>query len=427
MDIRKWKMYTPIIIVLVLSIPLVTAAQWMDFKEARRLADEVVDSSGFFTGFSEDTSTTVDLIPGSIIDSAIDDTEENITITDSSGNQQNITQPTARKSVLTGVITAVVMVGLAIVAAFGIFFLFRLKKRITLKLFFAIALGLCASIAVMLYLYLMRMFVNDLFGTAIDEGNIFYGIIIALGAVIGITIVYNMVFKAMEPKRKNPALIAFCIFLGPFLAIVLPVWVIIFLLAGVALWDLWAAKRGIIKEMINLSEKHREEERNGSQTVEHHEVAAAPLVEVQRPLKSQLTDKIEIKRGGGKRKFIDVQSGEDITSYGLYEGKHFALGIGDFIFFSVLVSVTFKWMMLKVPFMGFYESFWGEILALEMTIIVIGAVLYGFKQTLGFLEKESVMPGLPLSVLWGLVGFIVLAAYLEVMNLIFYGQMVNPF
>jgi hypothetical protein len=417
------------LIVLLLSIPIVTASQWTDFKKARRLADEVVDSSGFFTGFSEDTSTTVDLIPGTIIDSAIDGTEENITITDSSGNQQNITQPTAKKSVLMGVITAVIMVGLAIAAAFGIFFLFRLKKRITLKLFFAIALGLCASIAVMMYLYLFRMFLNDLFGTSIDEGGIFYTVIISLGAVIGITIVYNMVFRALEPKRKNPALIAFCIFLGPFLAIVLPVWVIIFLLAGVALWDLWAAKRGIIKEMINLSEKHKEEDNGAHEDVKvtREAPAAQPDPNVHRPLRSQLGDKIEVSRTTGRRKLIDVQSGEDITSYGLYEGKHFALGIGDFIFFSVLVSVTFKWMMLKVPFMGFYESFWGELLAIEMTVIVIGAVLLGFRQTLGFLEKESVMPGLPLSVLWGLVGFVLLAAYLEGMNLIFYGQIVNPF
>jgi hypothetical protein len=128
-----------------------------------------------------------------------------------------------------------------------------------------------------------------------------------------------------------------------------------------------------------------------------------------------------------RKRLIDVGVGEDITSYGMYEGKYFALGIGDFIFFSVLVSATFKWMMLKLPWMGFYAVGWGEIVAILMTIIVGIAVMVGFKQTLSFLEKENVMPGLPISVLWGLLTFFAGAIFLEVINWIGYGSPVNPF
>ena len=124
---------------------------------------------------------------------------------------------------------------------------------------------------------------------------------------------------------------------------------------------------------------------------------------------------------------IDVQAGEDITSYGLYEGKDFSLGIGDFIFFSVLVSMTFKWMMLKLPWMAFYAFGLGELLAVLVTFLVIVVVLIGLKQTLGFLEKEKVMPGLPISVLWGLLTFIGMILFLEIFNWIGWGQLVNPF
>jgi len=426
MERGKWSKYLPVVLVLVLSIPILTVSQWTDFKEVRRLANDVVESSGFFSGFSESTTTTIDVIPDSVIDSTIPDAKENVTITDSQGNVQNITQDTGRKSIITGIVTTGIMLGLAVAAAFGIFFLFRKRRKLTLKLIFAIALGLCSSVAVMLYLYLMRLFLNDVFDLKLEEDGLFMGIIIAIGAVIGISIVYNMVFKSLDPKRKNPALIAFCIVLGPFLAIVLPVWVVIFLLAGVAIWDLWAAKRGIIKEMINLSDEHKKEERKNARLAQTSPTNLQQVQTTQAPTAKTYVP-APVKTPVKRKKLIDVGAGEDITSYGLYEGKYFALGIGDFIFFSVLVSASFKWLMLKMPFMGFYVSGWGELLIVLITMVVMMTVLIGFKQTLSFLEKENVMPGLPLSVLWGLVAFFAVSIFLETVNLIGYGSIVNPF
>lgn len=429
MEREKWSKYLPVVLVLVLSIPIVTLTQWVDFKESRRLADEYVDSSGFFTGFSDQATTTIDIIPDSIIDKTVPGAEENITVTDSEGNVQNITQSTGKKSIITGVITTVIMLGLAVAAAFGIFKLFQKRKRMTLKMIFATALGLCASVSFMLYLYLLRLFLNDVIDLGLKETDLFFGLIIGAGAVVGIIIIYNMVFRSLEPKRKNPALIAFCVILGPFLAIVLPVWVIIFLLAGVALWDLWAAKRGIIKEMIHLSDKHRKEDRKIQKTTQHSTVS---LSQPQVPQMVQQPPVVGSQQGPSpgkrKQKLFDVGVGEDITSYGLYEGKHYALGIGDFIFFSVLVSATFKWMMLKMPWMEFYAFGWGELLAVLMTIIVMMAVMIGFKQTLSYLEKENVMPGLPLSVLWGLIAFFAGAIFLELIHSVGYWvRPVNPF
>ena len=146
MERKKWTKYLPVVMVLVLSIPIVTLSQWTDFKESRRLAEESVYTSGFFYGLSESTSTTVDLIPDSIIDSAISGAEENVTITDSEGNTQNITQPTAKKSLIGSVAAVSIMMVLAVGAAFGIFKLFTKKKKLALKMIFASALGLCASV-----------------------------------------------------------------------------------------------------------------------------------------------------------------------------------------------------------------------------------------------------------------------------------------
>ncbi len=428
---RRWTMYLPVILVLVMSIPLVYVSQWKDFEEARDLSEEVVDNSGAFKGFTEDTSTTVSIVPDRVIDRTISDSKEKVNVTDSQGNTSTVEQDSPKRSIFSGLINALIMVGIAIVAAFGIYKLFIKRKKFTLKMFFTGALGLCASVSIMLYLYLFRDFLKGVVGIEINTDLVFYSIITLIGLVFGSIIVYNMVFRSLEPKKKNPALVAFCILLGAFLAIVLPVWAVIPLLSGVALWDLWAAKKGIIKEMITESDRERDELKNSKndQTIGRGKIASVGLSSKKDNMASfKAGRESNTHRGPVQRnKIFDVQAGEDITSYGLYEGKYYSLGIGDFIFFSVLVSATFKWMMLKVPWMDFYLPGWGEVVVGLATAIIGALVILGLKKTLSYLDKENVMPGLPLSVLFGLVGFFSIVIFLQLTNVIFFGSLINPF
>ncbi len=423
---QRWTIYIPVLIVILLSVPVVYISNWTDFRYSRELAEDVSDSDGLFAGFNEKTSTTIDLVPDSVVDRAIEDADENITYTDREGNQQNVTQSSGRKTLIGSVLDALLMVGISIGAAFLIFFLFKMKRKVTLKAFFAVALGLCASVSVMFYLFLLRYFLNQGLGLGIEEGSLFYWSIVLIGLAVGIAIVYNMVFRSMDRRRKNTALIAFCVIMGPFLTIVLPVWVIVFLLTGIALWDLWAAKRGVIKDMVNLSDEHRKEESRPGNTAHLRKSSDASHGTRPQAVPGRAPSR-PVKRKKKNRGLFDIKAGEDITSYGLYEGKHFSLGIGDFIFFSVLVTATFKWMMLKVPWMGFYEFGYGELLAVSITMLVAASVILGLKKTLSYLERENVMPGLPLSVLYGLVALISSFIFLEIINWIGYGQPVNPF
>ena len=84
-------------------------------------------------------------------------------------------------------------------------------------------------------------------------------------------------------------------------------------------------------------------------------------------------------------------------------------------------------MMLKVPWLEFYLPGWGELLVMTATALTGALVLLGLKKTLGYLDRESVMPGLPLSILFGLFGFFSTVIFLQALNLIFYGTVVNPF
>lgn len=415
MDRKKWSIFAPVLMVLMLSVPIVTSTLWLDIKDVREVAKGSESTGGLFSGFTENTGTAVNIIPPAIIDNTIPDATEKVNYTTPSGQNVTIEQRTPRGTLIGGVLNALVMAGIAVLAAFGIFLLFKLRRRLTLKLFFAMALGLCSSISLMLYLYLSRSMGEDLLGISLPDSIPFIAAIIVIGAVAGYLIVRNMVFRSLDPKRKNPALIAFCVLLGPFLAIVLPFWVVLFLLVLISVWDLWAAKRGIIKEMVHLSDQHKKEER-----VTKRAAAASPGLKAG-------TETVKPTPMTKRKPLIQVNAGEDITTYGLYEGKHYSLGIGDFIFFSLLVSATFKWMMLKLPFAGFYSPFWGEVLAVELTILVAMAVLFGLDKTLSYLDRETVMPGLPLSILWGTVTLIVLGLILEAWNLVMVGRAFNPF
>ena len=406
---RKWSMFPPVLIVLLLSLPIALFTQWEDFEYTRELAQDTVKTSGTFTGISDDRANTITIIPGAVVENTIPDYTENVTLTNSTGGTEERTQTTGGGTVIEGLLNAALMVGIAIGFAFLIFFLFKLKKRITLKLFFAVALGLCTTLAIILYGYFFTLFLEAGPGIEVQMGALYLVILVLLGITGGVSIVYNMVWNSTNPRKKNPALIAFCVILGPFLAIVLPVYVVVFLLMGVALWDLYAAKRGIIKEMINLSDEHRKEER---------------AVERKRVKDQRIAPPVEKKE---RRPLIRVDQGEDITSYGLYEGKHYSLGIGDFIFFSIMVSTTFTWFMMKMPWMGFYVPALGEVLIVFLTLIIMAVILLGLKQTLVFVDKESIMPGLPLSVLWGLLSFLAIVLVLQGVDYIFFGELVNPF
>jgi len=407
---KRGTLYIPVVLVLVLSIPLVWTTLYPDFDTAKRLARELEGSDSFFWGVSDDKSTAIP-ITDDVIDVIVPDTKENVTFTNSTGDQQQVVQSTPKGSLLKGIANASVMVGIAVVSAFGLLFLFKRRKKLTLKMIFSFAIWLCSSLAIFLYIYMFRAFLLEVTGLDLllpADGWPFYISAAVLGFASGTMITYNMVFRSLDPRRKNPALLAFSVFLGPFLAVVLDTSLVLFLLIGVALWDLWAAKRGVIKEIVTMSDEHRKEVRRQAPSP----IGIVPTEQVDR--KKRLIS-------------LKVDKGEDLTTYGLYEGKHYSLGIGDFIFFSLLSSTAFTWFMLKMPWMGFYVPGWGELVAVLLTVLVVSTILLGLKQTLSFLEKDSIMPGLPLSVLWGLIAFLTSAIVLEILNLALFGGIVNPF
>ena len=416
---KKLSLFPPVLLVLILSIPIVSVSLWPDFDQARELASETVGTTSFFEGTSGGNSRSITIIPERVIEENFEDTTEKVNLTNTTGQEQEIEQKTAWGSILEGALNALIMIVFATLAGFGIYFLFKYKKRQTLKGFFVIALGLCSSLSTMIYLYFSTIFVDKYLGVEVPYTIPFYVGTVLTGFIVGGLISFHMVFRSLDPKKKNPALLAFCIILGPFLAVVLPIWLVLFLLIGISLWDLWAAKRGIIKEMVNLSEEHRKEEGYVRQT-EPSPIAASKSTRAEVKTATDTKPK-------PKRRFFEVQKGEDITTYGLYEGKHYSLGIGDFIFFSLLSSAAFTWFMLKLPWMGFYVDVLGEVLAISMTAVVVAAILLGLRHTLGYLEKDNVMPGLPISMLWGMLAFLGCAVSVEIVNLIFYGGIVNPF
>jgi hypothetical protein len=169
---RRISLYIPVLLVLAISLPLVAATLYTDFSRVRELADTTVGSSSLFRGIADEKSTTISIVPDEVIDDNIGETTENVTLTNDTGGQQQIVQSTPKGALTKGFVNAGIIVLLAVASAFGLFFLFRQRRKLTLKMIFAVAIWLCASLAIFLYLYLLRGFTSEVLGVRTEEGAI---------------------------------------------------------------------------------------------------------------------------------------------------------------------------------------------------------------------------------------------------------------
>jgi len=156
----RFTLYIPVIVVLALSLPLVWVTLYSDFDRTRELASENEDTTGFFQGISDDKSTSITLVPNEVIDNTIPGATEDVVLTNDTGGQQSIEQSTPKGALTKGLINAGIMVALSVASAFGLFFLFKRRRKLTLKMIFALAIWLCASLSMPLSISRMLTFTN---------------------------------------------------------------------------------------------------------------------------------------------------------------------------------------------------------------------------------------------------------------------------
>ncbi len=108
------------------------------------------------------------------------------------------------------------------------------------------------------------------------------------------------------------------------------------------------------------------------------------------------------RKGRRGRKGLDA---EHLMKSMTYNTPHWDLGIGDLVFYSMLAGHSFQYGAGYYNDVGILAPF--LMLALSMTGILVGFVI-----TIRLLEKNKILPGLPMSMFIGIFGFLIGAVFL---------------
>ena len=225
-------------------------------------------------------------------------------------------------------LNAVFFVGLSLIAATIFLILIRKGKIFVLKLIFGFSLWFSSSF-ILFYILLVLL--------PLSTVSELYAVMI-FSFVFGFLLALSLVSHKIPIKIRNLFVIALSSIIGFFLGYNSPTWSIVAILVGLALYDLYAVKKGPLGKLVSELEKGEEQ-------------------------------------GDG-----------EILPFLGYTTNILQIGLGDLVFYTVLVT-----HLLSRPQFGIIDATAGAI------GVILGAAI-----TFSMLKKEKMLPGLPLSIFLGL-------------------------
>ncbi|TFG21187.1 MAG: hypothetical protein EU530_00950 [Promethearchaeota archaeon] len=245
-----------------------------------------------------------------------------------------------------GLVNGLVYTTFAVVSSVIIYFLVKKKGMNILRIIM--------SIAFLFLTFTLLLFFGILIFPILGTNAILYYLFMAFCVILALGLTY-LYFSGKLPKiPRNIYVLAIGTMIGAFMGFAMPLWTTIVLLVGVSIWDIISVKRGPIKGIMEIMGQ-----------IEPGEV---------RNLSKEDFDNAEIQ-----------------------------IGIGDIAFYSMLTSgclINTGNTLLT----GIQMTPLGSIIT---TIFAAIGILIGAFITIRALRKNAILPGLPLSILIGLVFAIV--------------------
>jgi hypothetical protein len=403
---------TPVLLVLMIASMLVYIKVLPDLPEIAEATED----------FREDQNALVEAPPLPETDTS------NVAFTDPDifepeqpvqpGNE-NVTpediEPSGRSKTLAGIVDALIFLVIAVIGGFGIYLLFKLRKRMTIKAVFGtllmvVAFATCAFFGFMVY----RMVFYQT-GLDITEFQLMT-ILTVVSAPIGIFISYSLFSGRVPIEYRNFALLLIGALMGSFLAALLPLYGVIPLVITISLFDIYSVRQGPIKKIMSLGEDDsdsKKPESTAKKAPEPAAVEAAPEAETSPASKSKpATPK--------PKPAVSIEDDTDLMM--LYEAPEWSIGIGDFVIYSMFAAFTLTHMLQFLPYYGFYTPLVGFVLPWLVFLITTTGLLVGYTYTLKLLSRKELLPGLPLAVAFGLIAFLGSLGVMEIVNLLAYGK-----
>jgi hypothetical protein len=268
---------------------------------------------------------------------------------------------------------------------------------------------------------ILGMYISDS-----DLPDIMVGLIVAPFAVpIGIALGYFIVSKKVTLDRKNVSLLFAGALMGAFLATLIPLWIVLPLMVGISLFDIYSVRRGPIKKIIDLENQPKPASKPKPQpepeilTENIPEVTSLPepVSTAQEPVSEEPSPTPNPEPTLKKEPAYDDDETDLIM---LYETPQWSLGLGDLVIFSMFSAVGLTYTLTYLPYYGFYNQALGFIIPWLVFAVVTIAILAGFSVTIKMLRKHDIMPGLPVSVGFGLIAFFICIGILQLANFLIF-------
>ena len=420
---NRFKFLVPVILVLLLAGALVYVKTAPDIETIARETETYRKDVGGKAG--------IEAIPVAVITEQPEialvppEKDKEIIVPTSTGENKTINTSSESAYTKSGILSALVLIGIAVPAGFGIYLLFKYKKRLSIKMLFGTALAAIGITTIFFFGFMTFIYFQHkgLF-TFSEDHQIF--ILAPLSFPLGILIAYTIVSRKTSKSSKNVALLIGGALMGAFLASLIPIYFILPLVAGISLYDIYSVKMGPIRKIIELSGPVPESERRLPDTLPNgHGHPIEKPVPVQRAVEEPVEKSIEVPKAALER--YPQPPDDEIELIMLYETPEWDLGLGDLVFYPMLASAALMYFMLHLPYYGFYTTAIGIIVPWLVFILMSAAVLSGFAVTIKLLAKKGLLPGLPISIAFGLITFFCALGVMELINLALYQKFVPLF
>ncbi|MGA1848664.1 MAG: hypothetical protein ACMUHB_04915 [Thermoplasmatota archaeon] len=270
----------------------------------------------------------------------------------------------------------------AIVGSFGILAIIRMGKRRMLKNIFRGALTIASGVILTYFMFKLNetlyqrvwyvLYVREPVEFVIVSIPELYAwgtllTFLICGLIFGYVFSSIILSRGFKRSERNYSLIIISALMGAFMAVILGTPTVLFLLVGLAIWDIYAVFKGPIKQMVEM------------------DIDGNLMVKLD-PLGDDAED----------------FPFEHLT----YDAVSWQLGIGDLVFYSVLGAHSLYYSTTYIPDHGYWMMPF-------FFIPVLIAILAGFAYTIYRLtraEGSGILPGLPVPMFLGVGVFLIMMA-----------------
>lgn len=323
-------------------------------------------------------------------------------------------EPSGRSKTLAGIVDALFYILVAVVGGFGVYFMFKLRKRMTIKFVFGSLIMVVIFATCIFFGFMILRMINFKADITLDDYQILL-ILSIIGAPVGVYISYSLFSSKVKLRRRNFALLLTGALMGSFLAALLPLYGVVPLVIAISLFDIYSVRKGPIQKIMTLGE---ENENSPEAQPAPMDTALEP-----EPAREKTTPPPEpkaVKPEPNKEQNMPPDDDSDLML--LYEGPEWSIGIGDFVIYSMFAGFVLTHMMQFLPYYGFYTLQLGFIIPWVVFLVTIVGLLIGYTYTLRLLSRTSLMPGLPMAMAMGLVAFFISLLIMEILNFLAYGK-----